>query len=215
MEQSGGLIGWHDLMRVPIFSESHGFAILGEMAKAERAIVGLQEEAAPLGKILYPSPQGKKLGERTGAIGSTGWVTVGRELTDPGGVTDDEAGRLQLAGVMAIEGAKVIFENQGFLHAFLRGLKHTIRRPVEAVDSIAKRNDAAKPQVELERLRMAINDNIVTSEVRANGLGGVEASRLDESIYQIGLVYSFKTKPKADDIFDASFLPPADKRKMN
>src|SRR2546430_5686377 len=32
MEQSGGLIGWHDLMRVPIFSESHGFAILGEMA---------------------------------------------------------------------------------------------------------------------------------------------------------------------------------------
>jgi len=119
MEQTGGLIGWHDLMRVPIFSESHGFAILGEMAKAERAIVGLQEEAAPLGKILYPSPQGKKLGERTGAIGSTGWVTVGRELTDPGGVTDDEAGRLQLAGVMAIEGAKVIFENQGFLHAFL------------------------------------------------------------------------------------------------
>jgi len=104
---------------------------------------------------------------------------------------------------------------RSFLHAFLRGLKHTIRRPVEAVDSIAKRNDAAKPQVELERVRMAINDNIVTSEVRANGLGGVEASRLDESIYQIGLVYSFKTKPKADDIFDASFLPPADKRKMN
>ena len=104
---------------------------------------------------------------------------------------------------------------RGFLHAFLRGLKHTIRRPVDAVDSIAKRDDAAKPQVELERLRMAINDNIVTSEVRANGLGGVEASRLDESIDQIGLVYSFKTKPKADDIFDASFLPPADKRKMN
>jgi NitT/TauT family transport system substrate-binding protein len=104
---------------------------------------------------------------------------------------------------------------RGFLHAFLRGLKHTIRRPVEAVDSIAKRDDAVKPQVELERLRMAINDNIVTSEVRANGLGGVEASRLDEAIDQIGLIYSFKTKPKADDIFDASFLPPADKRKMN
>jgi NitT/TauT family transport system substrate-binding protein len=104
---------------------------------------------------------------------------------------------------------------RGFLHAFLRGLKHTISRPAEAVDSIAKRDDATNPQVELERLRMAINDNIVTPEVRANGLGGVEASRLDESIDQIGLVYSFKTKPKADDIFDASFLPPADKRKMN
>src|SRR5262249_44394443 len=104
---------------------------------------------------------------------------------------------------------------KGLLQAFLGGIKHTIRRPVEAVDSIAKRDDAAKPQVELERLRMAINDNIVTSEVRASGLGGVEASRLDESIDQIGLVYSFKTKPKADDIFDTSFLPSADKRKIN
>jgi NitT/TauT family transport system substrate-binding protein len=104
---------------------------------------------------------------------------------------------------------------KAFLHAFLRGLKDMIRQPVEAVDSTAKRDDAAKPQVELERLRMAIKDNIVTSEVRANGLGGVEASRLDESIDQIGLVYTFKTKPKADDIFDASFLPPADERKMN
>jgi len=25
-------------------------------------------------------------------------------------------------------------------------------------------------------------------------------------------VYTFKAKPKADDIFDASFLPPADER---
>src|SRR2546429_173302 len=119
MEQSGGLIGWHDLMRVHAFAESYGFALAGEVAKAELAIVGLQEEARQLGKILYPSPQGKKLGERTGALGSYGWVTVGQELTDPGGVPDDEAGRLQLAGAMAIPGAKVIFEDQGFLHAFL------------------------------------------------------------------------------------------------
>jgi hypothetical protein len=27
------------------------------------------------------------------------------------------------------------------------------------------------------------------------------------------LVYTFKAKPKADDIFDASFLPPADERR--
>jgi hypothetical protein len=119
MEQTGGLIEWHDLMRVRIFAETYGFALLGEIAKAQLGIVGLQEEAYKLGKILYPSPLGKKLGERTGTLGRTGPVMVGQELTEPGGVPDDEAGRLQLAGVMAVEGAKVIFEDQGFLHAFL------------------------------------------------------------------------------------------------
>jgi NitT/TauT family transport system substrate-binding protein len=104
---------------------------------------------------------------------------------------------------------------RAFLDAFLQGLKETIRHPAETVESIAKRDDAAKREVELERLRMAIRDNIVTPEVRANGLGGVETTRLEESIDQIGLVHTFKAKPKPDDIFDASFLPPEGERRLN
>ena len=50
-----------------------------------------------------------------------------------------------------------------------------------------KRDDAAKKDVELERLRMAIRDNIVTPEVRANGFGAIDSARLDEAINQIGL----------------------------
>jgi NitT/TauT family transport system substrate-binding protein len=126
---------------------------------------------------------------------------------------------LKLYGTAIIVNPKFATEKpeavRAFLHAFLKGLKETIRHPVEAVDSIARRDDAAKREVELERLRMAIRDNVITPEVRANGLGGVETSRLDESIDQIGLVYTFKAKPKANDIFDASFLPPADERRVN
>ncbi|MBV8111578.1 MAG: ABC transporter substrate-binding protein, partial [Hyphomicrobiales bacterium] len=51
--------------------------------------------------------------------------------------------------------------------------------------------------------------------VKADGYGAVDFVRLAESIDQIGLVYTFKAKPKADDIFDASFLPPADERKVH
>ena len=40
--------------------------------------------------------------------------------------------------------------------------------------SIVKRDDVTKKDVELERLRMAIRDNIVTPEVRANGYGAVD-----------------------------------------
>jgi NitT/TauT family transport system substrate-binding protein len=104
---------------------------------------------------------------------------------------------------------------KGFLRAFLQGLKEIVHRPAEAVDSIMRRDDTVKRDVELERLRMAIRDNIVTPEVRANGFGAVDFARLAESIDQIGLVYTFKAKPKAEDIFDASFLPPAAERKVH
>ena len=104
---------------------------------------------------------------------------------------------------------------RAFLHAFLKGLKEIVRRPGDAVDAVVRRDETLRKEVELERLRMAIRDNIVTPEVKANGYGAVDLARLAESIDQIGLVYTFKAKPKADDIFDASFLPPADERRAH
>jgi len=105
---------------------------------------------------------------------------------------------------------------KGFLRAFVKGLKDTVKDPSTAVDSVIKRNDVAKKPVELERLRMALKDNILTDEVKADGFGGVNADRLAKSIDQIALTYEFKHgKPKAADAFDASFLPPAAERKSN
>ncbi len=104
---------------------------------------------------------------------------------------------------------------KGFLRAFLRGLKDTVKDPASAVDSVIKRNDVAKKDVELERLKMALHDNILTSEVKQNGFGGVELPRLDKSIDQIALTFDFKSKPKAADVFDPSFLPPAADRKAD
>jgi NitT/TauT family transport system substrate-binding protein len=61
---------------------------------------------------------------------------------------------------------------------------------------------------------MALRDNILTPEVKANGFGGVDMARLDKSIEQIALTYTFKNaRPKGADIFDASFLPPPAQRK--
>jgi NitT/TauT family transport system substrate-binding protein len=51
--------------------------------------------------------------------------------------------------------------------------------------------------------------------VRANGFGGIDATRFEEGIDQIALVHTFKAKPKPDDIFDASYLPPAADRRAN
>ena len=62
---------------------------------------------------------------------------------------------------------------------------------------------------------MAIRDNILTPEARANGFGAIDGARLDEAINQIALTYTFKARPKAEDIFDLSFLPPAAERRVN
>jgi NitT/TauT family transport system substrate-binding protein len=105
---------------------------------------------------------------------------------------------------------------KGFLRAFVKGLKDTVKDPSTAVDSVIKRNDVAKKPIELERLRMALKDNFLTDEVKANGFGAVNEDRLAKSIDQIALTYEFKNgKPKAADAFDASFLPPAAERKAN
>jgi NitT/TauT family transport system substrate-binding protein len=105
---------------------------------------------------------------------------------------------------------------KGFLRAFVKGLKDTVKDPSSAVDSVIKRNDVAKKPVELERLRMALKDNIVTPEVKTHGYGGVDEARLAKAIDQIALTYEFKNaKPKAADAFDASFLPSPADRKAN
>jgi NitT/TauT family transport system substrate-binding protein len=126
---------------------------------------------------------------------------------------------LKLYGSAIIVNSKFAAEKpeavKGFLHAFTKGLKDTIRNPAAAVDFVLKREDAIKKEVELERLRMAIRDNVVTPEVRANGLGAIDQERLAESINQIGLTFAYKAKPKVEDVFDASFLPPAAERRVN
>jgi NitT/TauT family transport system substrate-binding protein len=126
---------------------------------------------------------------------------------------------LKLYGSAIIVNSKLAAEKpevvKGFLNAFVRGLKDAIRSPAMAVDIVLKRDDLGKKEVELERLRMAIRDNIITPDVRANGFGAIDRARLEESINQIGLTTAFKAKPKADDIFDPAFMPPAADRRVN
>jgi NitT/TauT family transport system substrate-binding protein len=105
---------------------------------------------------------------------------------------------------------------KGFLRAFLKGIKETVKAPTAAVELVLKRNDSVKKDIEIDRLKMAIRDNIVTPEVKANGFGGIDNARFARAIEQIALTYKFKTaKPKPEDVFDASYLPPAAEREAN
>jgi len=101
---------------------------------------------------------------------------------------------------------------RGFVRATVKGFQAAISDPANAVKHVVNHNDVAREDVELERLNMALRQNIVTDEVRQNGLGGVDYDRLEKSIDQVALTYEFNSRPSAMDVFDDSFLPDASER---
>lgn len=104
---------------------------------------------------------------------------------------------------------------KGFLRAYTRALKATMRDPAAAIPSIVQRNGDLNKDNELERLQIVLRTHIVTPEVQANGLGEIDGTRFEKAIEQIGLAYAFKSKPKRIDIFDDSFLPPEAERSID
>jgi NitT/TauT family transport system substrate-binding protein len=104
---------------------------------------------------------------------------------------------------------------KGFVRAVTTATHATIRDPARAVDDVVNRMEGGSRELELERLRTVISDNILTGEVRHNGLGGVDPARLERSISQIAEDFKFHKRPAAVDIFDDSFLPPVGGRLIN
>src|SRR5262249_56254453 len=79
---------------------------------------------------------------------------------------------LKRYGNAIIVNAKFAAENpeavKGFLRAFLKGLQDTVADPIRTIESVLRRDEAAKQEIGLERLRMAIPDNILTPAVQPN-----------------------------------------------
>jgi NitT/TauT family transport system substrate-binding protein len=104
---------------------------------------------------------------------------------------------------------------KGFVRALIAGITATVKEPARAANEAASRIDDGDRDLELERLRTVLVDNILTDEVKRNGLGGIDPARLDRSIDQIALDFKFRKKPVTGDIFDDRFLPPVAGRLIN
>ncbi len=96
---------------------------------------------------------------------------------------------------------------KGFITATIKGWRDTVADPAAAVEYVLKRNQIARKTVELERLEMALADNVVTDFVKTNGMGDIDSARLAKAIEQLGLTYEFENKPSVSDIFSDQFLP--------
>jgi NitT/TauT family transport system substrate-binding protein len=95
----------------------------------------------------------------------------------------------------------------GFLRAVAHGLRDTVADPEAGIAALAERNPALDSELELERLQIALRDNILTDWVRENGLGNIDADRFALSLEQIAMTYEFQNEPDASRYFTDAYLP--------
>lgn len=104
---------------------------------------------------------------------------------------------------------------KGFVRAVIGGLQLAIKDPVTTVTEIVNRMEGGSKELEAERLQAILRDNILTSEVRRNGIGAIDPERFERSIDQVAEDFKFQKRPQAADIFDDQFLPPLNGRLIN
>lgn len=186
---------------------------------------GIDASKVTIENVAFPVREPMLAAGQVDAITGRSFTTF-IDLKDKGVPVDDIAVLLMADYGVDLYGSAVIANTKfaaahpdavkGFLRAFLKGLKQTVRSPAAAVEPVLKRIDRASKELEVERLKLALRENIVTPEVKANGYGGIDEARFERALAQLALTYKFKAaKPKPEDYFDASYLPPAADRKVN
>ncbi|AVW92911.1 ABC transporter substrate-binding protein [Celeribacter baekdonensis] len=103
---------------------------------------------------------------------------------------------------------------KGFLTAVVAGWKDAVVDPKAAVENMVKYNPASDVDLETRRLELALEGNVLTDYVVANGFGGIDAARFEGSLEQLGMVYEFKAAPDASLYFTDAYLPAAADRML-
>lgn len=100
-----------------------------------------------------------------------------------------------------------------FNAAVVRAMRWVIANRDQAVEMVAKVDPLIDRKLERTRLDMAIDLNILTPHVKANGMGAVDPARLQSAVQQIAQAVKLASVPKIEEIWSDAFLPPpADRR---
>jgi NitT/TauT family transport system substrate-binding protein len=96
---------------------------------------------------------------------------------------------------------------QGFLRAMNRAFRDMLAEPEASIKALNQRDPLTEPKVEMERLNL-LKPAILTARTRVTGLGHVDMKTLADQIEYVSASVQLKSKPTADQLFNASFLPP-------
>ncbi|MBN9043441.1 MAG: ABC transporter substrate-binding protein [Rhizobiales bacterium] len=104
---------------------------------------------------------------------------------------------------------------KGFIRATIKGLKDMARDPELAVKAAVAYEPLLNPDIERERLRVALDCCILTETVRKKGFGDVDQDRLRNIIALIAEAYKLPRKPALEEVFTPAYLPPVKDRMID
>ena len=100
----------------------------------------------------------------------------------------------------------------GFVRGTIAGTKDAIANPDAGMAALQKRDPLFDAALEKQRFAMALQDAILTPEVRKNGFGTVDPARMQLTISANAQAYGIAAPPAPGQIYTTSFLPPQAER---
>jgi NitT/TauT family transport system substrate-binding protein len=97
---------------------------------------------------------------------------------------------------------------KGFVAATLKGWKDVIADPKLGIAAAKKRDPLIDEALEMRRLKMSLEQNILTPWVKANGMGDVDPARFARSVKLVSEAFGLPQAPPPDKVFTDKYLPP-------
>jgi len=98
---------------------------------------------------------------------------------------------------------------KAFLRAFTKGMKDVIADPKGAIATLKARDGLVNEELELRRLKLALDATVLTADARAEGFGEVRGPRLSLMASQVSDAYTTKDRVNPASVWKDGFLPPA------
>ncbi len=98
---------------------------------------------------------------------------------------------------------------RGFLRAFARGVKDVIADPKGAIAVLKARDGLVNEELELRRLKLALDATVLTPDARAEGFGEVRAPRLRLMASQVSDAFATKERVDPNAVWKDGYLPGA------
>jgi NitT/TauT family transport system substrate-binding protein len=101
---------------------------------------------------------------------------------------------------------------KAFLRAFTKGTKDVIADPKGAIATLKARDGLVNEELELRRLKLALDATVLTPDARAEGFGEVRGPRLSLMASQVSDAFATKDRINPAAVWKDGFLPSAAER---
>jgi NitT/TauT family transport system substrate-binding protein len=125
---------------------------------------------------------------------------------------------VKLYGNAIIAGEDFLKKNpeavKAFLRAFTKGTKDVIADPKAGIATVKARDGIINEELELRRLKLALDATVVTADAKAEGFGAVSGPRLSLMASQVADAFATKERIDPAKIWSDAYLPSAADRNI-